>query len=492
MRIGFRISSEQENFIKKSQQKQMKQWWLGRGIASVIIIISLWTGAEFYKQSCEVGERIGQDCFRFIITSGDSLLFVGITNHFLQDGVKNFSNNKFQDAEQDFAKAQNLAPDDPIPLIYYNNAKALKKGNPYKLAVVVPVDAHEEIARNILRGVAYAQEQFNKEREKSETPLLEIVIANDINNEDIAKEIAKRLIKENVLGIIGHRSSGSSLAALPIYEKRGISMVSPTSGSTKLDQSPVFFRTIASNEEFAKDFYEYAKEQCFNDNKDNYVWVIYDSDAEYSKNLKDKFDEKKSEGLEELKERFDEISLNDLSNKNLNELEIEIKEKIDDGVRCTILLPSTKTTFAAMFIVYAQNNLELPREQRMQFLSHNDETLVKKGDPLGEDLKIPIPILDQTILEEIQDRWKNNINWRTYTSYKATQYLIGGLKELDGKEPDKKNTTSKKREIVLQYLKDQKNSSDKDLESCLMDSKDIEDNQYDPSNCINIQESSKN
>ncbi len=43
---GQKLSPEQQNFIQKSEEKQMRQLWLGRGIASVIIIVSLWTAGS--------------------------------------------------------------------------------------------------------------------------------------------------------------------------------------------------------------------------------------------------------------------------------------------------------------------------------------------------------------------------------------------------------------------------------------------------------------
>ena len=492
------ISQEEKKFINDSFKEREKQvnnqkilWWSG-GILFTLFSIGLSIlGTRYYQKiSCDIGEKVGQDCFRFIITSGDSRLFVGTTNRRLQDGIKNFAQKKFEEGEKDFENAQNSARYDPIPLIYYNNAKALSRGAPYKLAVVVPVDAHEEIARNMLRGVASAQDEFNSQRENSKTPLLEIIIANDKNNEEIAKKIAKGLIKEDVLGIIGHRSSGSSLAALPIYEEKGMAMISPTSGSTNLDKdNNVFFRAVASNQEFAEDFYEYAKDKCFKENKDNKVWLIYDSEAEYSKNLKEEFDEyrEKSNLL------FDELPLKDLP-KDEKELKDSIKGKINDKVRCVILMPSTKTASDTITFVYAHSQLKLPKEKKMQFLSgsalHNDETLKKDGSSFGEDLKVvvPMPLLeDKTILNAIENRWKKNINWRTYTSYQASLYFIEGIKDLDQNNPDDKSTISNKREIVLDYLKSKKSSSGKNLESCLMDFQDIRENYYDPSNCINIE-----
>ena len=153
----------------------------------------------------------------------------------------------------------------------------------------------------MLRGVASKQDEFNQQRKDKNLPLLELVIANDKNvafskamryiflfpvpcflfpqpesvptqygkcyNNHISQEIARKLVKKEVLGIIGHRSSGSSLAAVAIYNQHKIAMISPTSSSTDLDNEEyeVFFRTVASNKEYAEKFYLYGKEKCLSD-----------------------------------------------------------------------------------------------------------------------------------------------------------------------------------------------------------------------------------
>ena len=488
---GQELSSEQENFIKKSRQRQNRNLWLGMGIVIPILIIGVLTGAEIYKKSCDVGERVGQDCFRFIITSGDSQLFVGTTNQYLENGVKNFDKKNFDAAEKDFEKAKNVAPYDPIPLIYYNNAKALREGNPYKLGVVVPVDAHEEIARNMLRGVAYAQDKFNENRKGSE-PLLEIIIANDKNDEKISNEIAKRLVRENILGVVGHRSSSSSLAAIPRYEKKGIPMVSPTSASTDLDKykNRVFIRGAASNKKFAKIIYDYASKNCLNEKKDNQVWLVYESKDNYSNNFKHEYLNYSEESEEKISTI--ETDLNDLAKKKEEDLKYEIQEKIENKrVKCAIIMPSTKGNSAALSIIFAHKKLyeeeKQPSKDKIKFLvdmdlhnNENNEVLKDVVFPVEDDILVleTKPKLDKyegeckindkltrNIKECIDDKWKKKVGWRTYTSYEATQLLIKGLKQLDGKN---EKSTSEWRKRILNHLKESTLDEKDDLKACLV------------------------
>ena len=443
------LNEKQKEFIKNSQQQQLIKRFLLGSVASLMGIFVLGTGIQMYKQSCDVGERIGQDCFRFIITSGDSQLFLGTTNNHLENGVKGFKSaffgtwyksgrnaKKIEEVIKNFEDAKNTARFDPIALIYYNNAIALKRGNTYKLAVVVPVDPHAEVARNMLRGVALKQDEFNQQRKDKNLPLLELVIANDKNaafskamryiflfpvpcflfpqpksvppqygkcyNNHISQEIARKLVKKEVLGIIGHRSSSSSLAAVEIYDQHKIAMISPTSSSTELDEYEVFFRTVASNKEYAEKFYLYGKQNCLSDRSQK-MWVLYDSQDKYSSNLKKEIEllednstyPKKQLIFEEFNDSFSARKL--LKDKIRNNIE-------NEGVECVILLPGTTTTRSALLIIseykelYESNTNNINIFKKTKFLSglalHNHEDLKKDGGyfylnfPRTFDLKI--------------------------------------------------------------------------------------------------------
>ena len=507
------LNEQQIKFIKKSQQEQLKKRFLWGSIASLMGIFVLGTGIQMYKQSCDVGERIGQDCFRFIITSGDSQLFLGTTNNHLENGVKGFKSaffctwykwgrnaNKIEEVIKNFEDAKNTAPFDPIALIYDNNAIALKRGNPYKLAVVVPVDPHAEVARNMLRGVASKQDEFNQQRKDKNLPLLELVIANDKNvafskamryiflfpvpcflfpqpesvptqygkcyNNHISQEIARKLVKKEVLGIIGHRSSGSSLAAVEIYNQHKIAMISPTSSSTDLDNEEyeVFFRTVASNKEYAEKFYLYGKEKCLSD-QNNKMWVLYDSQDKYSSNLKKEIklleDPSKSSKKKLILEEFnDSFSAKEsLKDKIINNIK-------NEGVECVILLPGTTTTRSALLIIseykelYEKNTNNINIFKKTKFLSglalHNHEDLKKDGGSFYEELLVivPTPFIKNESKNELATRWGGNISWRTYSSYQALENFVKGLEEIDRLKIEEKNTSKKKQKLVFDYLKD--------------------------------------
>ncbi|MFM6081467.1 MAG: ABC transporter substrate-binding protein, partial [Dolichospermum sp.] len=149
-----------------------------------------------------------------------------------------FQKGDYKQAAKFFKKAIEANKNDPEVVIYYNNALARQAGSPLTLAVVV------RSAEGVLRGVAQAQEQFNRNKGLTGR-LLEIVNANDNNDPKQAQQIAQQLVKyDSILGVIGHNSSDTTKEALPEYEKAKLAVISPASTSILLLQNPVFFRVV--------------------------------------------------------------------------------------------------------------------------------------------------------------------------------------------------------------------------------------------------------
>jgi branched-chain amino acid transport system substrate-binding protein len=72
---------------------------------------------------------------------------------------------------------------------------------------------------------------------------LELLVRDDRNSEETARRVTRELIEENVVAIIGHMTSGASVAALPIAEEHGTIMFSPTSSTPELSgRDDVFYR----------------------------------------------------------------------------------------------------------------------------------------------------------------------------------------------------------------------------------------------------------
>lgn len=146
---------------------------------------------------------------------------------------------------------------DPEALIYMNNAKIAAtpslQARTATIAVVVPVGSDVGISAmtngmHLLRGVAQAQTQALEQQLG-----LRVVLVDDLNDPQIAQQQAKALARrQEILGVIGHPVSDTSLAALPIYEAYGLVLIAASSTSEELStytlkRDSIFFRTVPSN-----------------------------------------------------------------------------------------------------------------------------------------------------------------------------------------------------------------------------------------------------
>ena len=88
---------------------------------------------------------------------------------------------------------------------------------------------------------------------------LELIVRDDTLNPTVAAQMTEELIKQGVVAIVGPIASSMSKAALPVAEKAGIVMVSPTSSSNELSgKDDYFFRVMEPNAKFAAHLAENA------------------------------------------------------------------------------------------------------------------------------------------------------------------------------------------------------------------------------------------
>ena len=378
-------------------------------------------------------EKIGYLCFRTLMTSGEKRAFISSHNFYLDKGIEFFKKREYKQAIKLFGEAIESDIADPVPQIYLNNARARLKGKPLKLAVVVSIDYYESLAKEVLRGVADAQTEFNEHGGKNGR-LLEIVIANDGNEPQVSKIVAKNLVEqEDILGIIGHHASESSAEALPIYQEKRVAMVSPTSSSSKL-KSDVFFRTVSSTKESAQKYAQYIKHHLHLDK----IVIFYDEKSLFSESLNSDF-----------QDAF--VNLGEKAPNSIHiieptlDIEKEIKNITQQKGKAAFLIPSVTTNSAT--IAFARRNATLPSEQKLQLLNAmalSEEESVKLAKNTIEGLTLVSPCLAEksNYMKQAANRWEQKIYWRVATSYDATQAFIKAIQL--SKEPT--------REEILQNL----------------------------------------
>ena len=347
-------------------------------------------------------------------SSGDRRLFTNQINPNAEQGIKAFKDRNYEEADKYFTQAVEKKPNDPEVQIYLNNSQARKAGQPFTLAAVVPVDEKITNAEEMLRGVAQAQTQFNQQGLNGR--LLEIVIVNDSNEPKYAEKVAQKIVNNNnILGVIGHNSSGASAAGLEAYEAAGIAMISPTSTSTSL-LGNVFFRTVPSDAKSGKSLARYAVEH-----KMKKVAVFYTSTSNYSKSLKQAF-------VNDF-EVFGLTTVLDMSFPKFNAK--SIVETLQNQVDAFVLFPNTDNKIINLSLQVADANANLAKPKKLlggDALYNLDTLKLNQGRVEGLILVVPWFAKPTYLYTNLAaERWKGRVSWRTATSYDATKAFTKAL-----------------------------------------------------------------
>ena len=141
------------------------------------------------------------------------------------------------------------------------------------------------IAWEILRGVAQAQTEINQQGGINGKLIL-IQMVSDDNDPEVARQLARQLVADpDILAVIGHDDSDTSLAASDIYQDHKLVMISPTSSSSKLSGiGSYIMRTTPSVAVLAKSLSSYASIRS-----KELIAVCFDSSSSASSSFTQKF-----------------------------------------------------------------------------------------------------------------------------------------------------------------------------------------------------------
>lgn len=317
------------------------------------------------------------------------------------------------------ALSQHLAqtPNDPEARILLNNAE-IGNQSAYTIAVAAPVATAVNPAKEILRGVAQAQTRINQTGGINGTPL-KVAIASDDDNPQTATQVAQALADNpDILGVVGHFGSDTSIAAAEVYDQAGLAMISPTSTSVQLSNAAEeVFRTVPSDRFTATTLSRYAVNTL---NPANVV-VFFNSNSGYSQSLKSEFTTAiYSDGGQVLAEF-------DVSAPSF-EASTAVSQAIQQGATALALLTNTDTLDQALQVVQAN-------QQRLALLGgdslYNPQVLEVGGsNAVGMVVAVPWILGNNTQADFVQTSrqlWGGDVNWRTAMAYDATLTLAAAL-----------------------------------------------------------------
>ncbi|MBC7515878.1 MAG: ABC transporter substrate-binding protein [Alkalinema sp. FL-bin-369] len=358
------------------------------------------------------------------ISKGDRLLTSTAQSPARADrkaGTEAMARKDFAQAEMAFDAARAIEKNDPEILIYKNNARAMARaeGNPnasITLAVSVPISTNPNVAQEILRGVAHAQDEKNAQ-DGIGGKLIQVTIADDSNDADVATRIATAFADDpQILGVVGHNASDASLAAAPIYEERKLVMISPSSSANRLTNFGAYiFRTVPGTRFMSDPLAEYAVKTL----KSKKVGLCYDAKALDNMSFKDDFVASVVGQGSEIVDVGCDIAAPDF---NPAEALSRLAQQNADSL---LIAPHIDRLNLAIQLANAN-------QQRLPLLSsatlYTSQSL--EGKEMVKNLVLPVlwhPSTNPAFAKIATSYWNGTVNWRTATAYDAAQALIRAI-----------------------------------------------------------------
>ncbi len=361
------------------------------------------------------------------ISLGNQILVTSQTTAAKQAGVQAFAKGDYQAAVQNFQDSLQQNRNDPETIIYLNNAiiylnnATTSNASPLKIAVSVPIGSNPNVAQEILRGVAQAEDEINNSGGINGAKL-QVEIVNDDNSPEVVRDVAKALTNDrNILAVIGHNASNASLEAAPIYQQEKLVMVTPTSFANNLSGfGSYIFRTIPNISVMAAPLAQYAVKTAGKTN----IAICYDSQAPDNISFKDEFVASLTAAGGKLVPTVCDFSLPSFNPENA------LADAVSKGAQGLMLAP---------LIDRIDRAISLARINRGKLPLYGSTTMytiqtVKNGQKDVDGLVLPVPWHPETnpgsrFSENSRQRWGGIVNWRTATSFDATQAVIAGLRQ---------------------------------------------------------------
>jgi ABC-type branched-subunit amino acid transport system substrate-binding protein len=325
--------------------------------------------------------------------------------------------------------ARDRIPTDPEALIYLNNLEA-NAGPTHTIAAVLPFSQFPESAAEVLRGIAQAQTQLNRQGGIG-GKRISIILADDRNQPDLARKIAQRLAEmPDLLGVIGHGGSDTTLAAADIYKQNQLVTIAPLSSATQLSNySPYLFRTMPSDRLPAKALGQYMSDRL----KKSRAIVFFNSTSTYSQSLKSEFKNalfyNQSDAPNPKQKTAEIVGEVDLSKPDFNPA-TALKSAIEKKAEVIVLANGLGDADRALLIMQMNQN-------RLPILAGDalySDTVRQVGSASGPGITLAIPaqqigLTQSPFHRQAQKLWRQGVTWRTALAYDATLALTQAINQ---------------------------------------------------------------
>jgi branched-chain amino acid transport system substrate-binding protein len=353
------------------------------------------------------------------LSFGDKVLIGELDSADKQAGIEAIASEDYATAISRLETALEQNRNDPEALIYLNNARIADQSS-HTIVVAVPAATAVNPANEILRGVAQAQQEVNATGGINGIPM-RVGIASDDNDPAIAPQMAQVLVDNpDILGVIGHFGSETTLAASEIYEQGELVMISPTSTSVQLSQAGNYiFRTVPSDRFTATTLSRYM----INTLQQQNAAIYFNAESDYSLSLKNEFTTALYADGGQVVAEFD------LAASGFSALDT-LEQANQQDAEVIVLASNTATLNQALQVVTVNR-------QQLRLIGgdsvYNPATLQVGGDAaVGMVVAVPWIVLSNLQSEFVQTSrqlWGGDVNWRTAMAYDAVLALANGLEQ---------------------------------------------------------------
>jgi branched-chain amino acid transport system substrate-binding protein len=387
------------------------------------------------------------------VSGGDTLLLKSQSDVSRQEqqAIGAFAEGDYSRARKLFAQVLQANANNPEARIYYQNANLLANPNAevYTIAVVVParVPGDRNKAAAILRGVAQAQHEANESNPQINGKGLQVLIADDANSLSEAEKVARRLAaSENVVAVLGHYTSETTQAALPVYQEQQVPVISASSTSDNLSEfcaeqgdSCFFFRTVGNNQANV----DFFSEQLVSNARR--AAILYSFNSDYSQSFQSNFQTL----FPQYGGTVTQISANNLSQPGFD-AQAAISQAQQQGSEGIVLVPDGGTSAASL-----RNAIDVLEANQGQLwiagssALYNPETLRELQDASMNTLETFVTYAPwhyttgcqtpggQAFCDGANQLWGTRfLSWRTAMAYDAARATIAGLRSLSGSGGD--------------------------------------------------------
>jgi branched-chain amino acid transport system substrate-binding protein len=308
-----------------------------------------------------------------------------------------------------------------------------------KIGVAQPLSGNlGALGTDMLNGVKLAVAELNKEgfKVKGQLVTLEVVAVDDKANAETGKEVAKQLVDQGVIAVIGHLNSGVSIEAAPIYAAKNIAQMA-ISTNPKYTQLgfPTTLRLVANDTLQARAIGSFAA-----NNLNATKFAALDDGTPYGKGLTDGAAEQLTKAKKEvvIRQSFDDKTV------AFDELAGKIKA---GGIEVVV---TTLNDFQVIALMEALKKVDYTK---ISILGGDTikTTAMLKGAGLVQGLYASSPILDPKefpsgakFLDNYRAAYKIDPAYAGHYSYDATYALSAAIKRAESGDPKRISETLRK------------------------------------------------